>query len=48
MEMEYCRGNPEYFVETYVKIESKDTAELVQPFRLWPKQREALRSVHEQ
>lgn len=48
MEMEYCRGNPEYFVETYVKIESKDTEELVQPFKLWPKQREALRSIHEQ
>lgn len=48
MEMEYCRGNPEYFVETYVKIESKDTEELVQPFKLWPKQRDALRSIHEQ
>ena len=32
-----------YFVENYGHIEDKDAAELIQPFKLWDGQREALR-----
>lgn len=45
-EMEYCRGDPEYFIETYVKIESKEPGQFIRPFSLWPKQKEALASMH--
>ena len=45
-ELDYCRDHPEYYFEKYVHIEVKKTnAELVQPFRLWPKQKEALLSI---
>ena len=38
----------EYYFDKYVHIEVKKTnAELVQPFRLWPKQKEALLSICE-
>lgn len=42
VEAEYCRRNPVYFVESYVHIEDKDAAELIQPFRLWDGQKRAL------
>lgn len=47
VEREYCRGHPEYFVETYVHIEDKDAAELIVPFKLWEGQKEALRAFTE-
>ena len=46
-EMDYCRDNLEYYIAEYVKIEHKDEAEIIQPFRLWPMQAEALRSIHD-
>lgn len=47
-EIEYCRDNPEYLIDTYGHIEDKDNAEsIVQPFRMWPAQREALRSIRD-
>lgn len=44
-EIEYCRSNVEYFIDTYGHIEDKDAEELIQPFRMWKEQREALRSI---
>ena len=45
-EIEYCRTHIEYFIREYGHIEVKKTnAELVQPFKLWPKQTEALHSI---
>ena len=45
-EIEYCRKNIEYFIEEYGHIEVKKTnAELVQPFKLWDAQKEALKSI---
>lgn len=44
-EIEYCRGNIEYFIDTYGHIEDKDAPDLIQPFKLWKEQREALRSI---
>ena len=41
-EAEYCREHPTYFVERYCHIEDKDAEELIQPFSLWPGQRQAL------
>lgn len=41
-EAEYCRGDPVYFVENYCHIEDKDADELIQPFTLWPGQKDAL------
>lgn len=46
-EMEYCADNIVYFVNTYCKIEDKDAAGLIVPFKLWDKQAEALRSIQE-
>ena len=47
-EIEYCRDNLEYFVDTYGHIEDKDNAEsIVQPFKMWEAQREALRSIRD-
>ena len=45
MEIEYCRDNIEYFIDTYGHIEDKDAAEIIQPFKMWEAQREALRSI---
>lgn len=45
-EIAYCKTHPDYFVETYCHIEDKDAAEIIVPFNLWPKQREALMSIH--
>ena len=44
-EMAFCRENVEYFVETYCHIEDKDAAEIIQPFTLWPMQRDALGDI---
>lgn len=44
-EIEYCRSNVQYFVDTYGHIEDKDADELIQPFRMWKEQREALTSI---
>ena len=47
-EVEYCRENPEYFVDTYGHIEDKDNAEsIIQPFSMWGEQRAAFRSILE-
>ena len=47
-EIEYCRNNPEYFVDTYGHIEDKDNAEsIIQPFSMWQAQRDAFRSILE-
>ena len=46
LEAEYCRENIDYFVETYGHFEDKDADELIQPFKLWKEQREALLSIH--
>lgn len=44
-EIEYCRNNIEYFIDTYGHFEDKDAADLIQPFRMWKEQRDALRSI---
>lgn len=44
-EADFCRQNPIYFVETYVKIEDKDAAQLMVPFRLWDGQKKALLGI---
>ena len=41
-----CRQDPVFFTKNFVHIEDKDAAELVQPFRLWPMQEDALRQLH--
>ena len=44
-EIEYCKGNVEYFIDTYGHIEDKDADELIQPFEMWDEQRKALHSI---
>lgn len=44
-EIEYCRTHIEYFIDTYGHIEDKDADELIQPFKMWKAQREALHSI---
>ncbi len=44
-EIEYCGAHPTYFVETYGHIEDKDADELIQPFRMWGAQKDALESM---
>lgn len=44
-EREYCKNNIEYYIDTYGHIEDKDAEDLIQPFRMWKEQREALRSI---
>lgn len=44
-EIEYCRDHIQYFIDTYGHIEDKDADELIQPFRMWKEQREALASL---
>lgn len=46
-EIEYCRGDPVYFIEEYGHIEDHGSAELIQPFKMWPKQKDAILSIHE-
>ena len=45
MEIEYCRDNIEYFIDTYGHIEDKDAVEIIQPFKMWEAQRKALISI---
>lgn len=44
-ELEYCAKNIDYFVETYCRIEDKDAAGIIIPFKLWEGQRQALISI---
>lgn len=44
-EIEYCRDHIEYFIDMYGHIEDKDADELIQPFKLWDAQKEALHSL---
>lgn len=46
-EKEYCRDHIVTFIETYCHYEDKDAPELLQPFKLWPMQKKALVSIHE-
>lgn len=41
-ELEYCSKHLVYFVETWGHFEDKDADELIQPFRLWDEQKQAL------
>lgn len=45
-ELDFCRTNIQYFFDTYGHIEDKDADELIQPFKMWKEQREALESIH--
>lgn len=45
LEREYCREHIQYFIDTYGHIEDKDASELIQPFKMWKEQREALESI---
>ena len=44
-EIAYCKDNIEYSIDTYGHIEDRDTVDLVQPFKMYPAQREALKSI---
>ena len=44
-EFKYCLEHCEYFIESYVKIEDKDSADVVSSFKLWKEQREALQHL---
>ena len=45
-ELDYCRDDTIYYIETYCHIEDKDDPEnLIQPFNLWPMQKEAILSI---
>lgn len=46
-ETAYCIKHPDYFVDQYVYIEDKDDPEIIVKFKMWPAQREALQSIHE-
>ena len=47
-ELEYCRDHTVYFIETYCHIEDKDRPDaLIQPFDLWPMQKEAIESIEQ-
>ena len=41
----YCKENPTYFIQEYVKIESKEGSSPIIPFILWPLQKQALKSI---
>lgn len=43
--LDYCKDNIEYFIDKYGHIEDKGAEELIQPFKLWPAQVEALNSI---
>lgn len=45
-EMAHIKTHLRYFIESYVHIEDKDADETIQPFHLWPRQTEALESIH--
>jgi hypothetical protein len=40
-----AKHNCEYFIEEFVKIEDRDSAELATAFNLWPNQRAGLRTI---
>lgn len=44
-ERKYCRDNILYFIETYGHIEDKDADELIQPFKPWQAQKDAIESI---
>ena len=43
--LDYCKDHIEYFIDKYGHIEDKSAEELIQPFKLWPAQVEALKSI---
>lgn len=45
--MEQCRQNILFFIDKFGHIEDKDAAELIQPFKLWKAQAEAVVSMME-
>lgn len=47
LEIEYCQNNLVYYIENYCHIEDKDAEELIQPFKMWDMQKDALNSIHE-
>lgn len=44
-EVKHCANNVEYFIDHYGHIEDKDADEIIQPFKMWEEQRNALRSL---
>ena len=44
---EKCRGDIEFFIDTFGHIEDKDADELIQPFQMWDEQRRAVKSIME-
>lgn len=44
-EIKYCAEDLVYFVLNYGHIEDRDSEEVIQPFRLWKEQIEALRNI---
>ena len=44
-EIEYCAKNLIYFVLNYGHIEDRDKPEVIQPFELWPEQKQALTDI---
>ena len=43
--IELCRDDIEFFIDNFGHIEDKDADDLIQPFRMWDAQREALHSI---
>lgn len=43
--LDYCKDHIEYFIDKYGHIEDKGAEELIQPFKLWPAQTEALQNI---
>lgn len=43
--LDYCKNHIEYFIDKYGHIEDKHAEELIQPFKLWPAQLDALKSI---
>jgi len=45
LQLDYCKTHIEYFIDKYGHIEDKHAEELIQPFKLWPAQLDALKSI---
>jgi len=45
VEKERCKRDPDYFINTYVKIEDRDSADIAVPFKLWPRQTGVLKKL---
>ena len=45
LELDYCKDHIDYFIDKYGHIEDKSADELIQPFKLWPAQTDALHSI---